>query len=129
MALRIAVDANCYVDFCRGEPAAVEVLRRAAEIYIPFIVLAELRAGFVLGTRHRDNERQLIRFLQSRRVLTLLPDEATTHVYAKLFSDLRRAGTPIPVNDLWIATLALQHDLTLATRDRHFDVVPGLSRI
>jgi len=36
---------------------------------------------------------------------------------------LRSRGTPIPENDLWIAALAIQHDLTLVTRDSHFRLV------
>jgi predicted nucleic acid-binding protein len=42
---------------------------------------------------------------------------------------MRRQGTPVPTNDLWIAALVLQHDLLLYARDRHFDVIPQLARI
>jgi tRNA(fMet)-specific endonuclease VapC len=47
----------------------------------------------------------------------------------KCLAELKRAGTPIPTNDLWIAALCRQHDLPLLSRDRHFDRVPGLRRI
>jgi predicted nucleic acid-binding protein len=46
--------------------------------------------------------------------------------YARLFVQLKRAGTPVPDNDLWIAALVLEHDLTLITRDRHFGCIPQL---
>ncbi len=129
MALRLALDANRYVDFCKGIKDAVEPLRRASEIALPFVVLAELRAGFRCGRRSPNNERMLGRFLQSPRVTVLFADEATTHFYAELFAELRHAGTPIPTNDLWVAALAVQHDLTLLTRDRHFQRLARIPRI
>ena len=124
--MRILVDSNRYQDFCEGEPQAVHVIRRAAEIMIPFIVLGELRAGFACGRRSYKNEQTLTRFLNSPRVKQLFADEDTTHQYARLFRQLRKQGTPIPTNDLWIAALALQHDLLLFTRDNHFDHLPQL---
>ena len=122
--MRILVDSNRYQDFCEGVPHAVRVIRRAAEIMIPFIVLGELRAGFACGTRSFKNEQTLTRFLNSPRVKQLFADEDTTHQYARLFKQLREQGTPIPSNDLWIAALTLQHDLLLFTRDNHFNHLP-----
>ncbi|MBI4716537.1 MAG: type II toxin-antitoxin system VapC family toxin [Planctomycetes bacterium] len=129
MALNVAIDVNRYSDFCRGEASAQRVLRTAARIAVPFVVLAELRAGFLRGARAARNEAGLITFLQSPRVSVLFPDEATMHVYASLHTELRRAGTPIPTNDLWIAALVIQHDLVLFSRDQHFDLVPRLARV
>jgi tRNA(fMet)-specific endonuclease VapC len=98
--MRIAVDTNRYVDFAKGLPEAVDRLRRADEILVPFIVLGELRAGFAGGSRSGPNEANLARFLDSSRVGVMLADEDTTHHYARLFQQLRRQGTPIPTNDL-----------------------------
>lgn len=128
MALRIAVDVNRYSDYCRNEVEATRVFQTADAIAMPFVVLAELRAGFLRGTKFRENESGVVRFLGSPRVTVLYPDEATTHVYASLHTDLHRAGTPIPINDLWIAALVMQHDLVLFSRDRHFDRIPHLAR-
>ena len=55
-----------------------------------------------------------------------MPGRETAEQYARLFVQLKRAGTPIPDNDLWIAALALEHDLMLITRDRHFQDIPQL---
>jgi predicted nucleic acid-binding protein len=129
MALKLALDGNRYTDFVQGVPDAVHVLSRADEIWLPFIVAAELRAGFRGGSRGATNEQKLVTFLQGNRVSMLLPDAATTHYYAGIYVELRRAGTPIPTNDMWIAALALQHDLVLFSRDRHFDRVPRIPRI
>ena len=115
--MRILIDSNRYRDFCEGKPEAIQVIRRAVEIFIPFIVLGELRAGFACETRSHKNEQTLARFLNSPRVKQLFADEDTTRYCANLFRQLRTQGTPIPTNDLWIAALALQHDLLLFTRD------------
>lgn len=127
--MRVLIDTNRYRDFCEGDPIAVEVFRSAYEIHIPLIVVAELRAGFAVGTRSRKNEETLRRFLHRGRVVVTVPDLDTTHHYAQLFRQLRSQGTPIPTNDIWIAALAIQNELVLFTRDEHFEHLPQLPRI
>ncbi|MBT4267592.1 MAG: type II toxin-antitoxin system VapC family toxin [Deltaproteobacteria bacterium] len=129
MAIRIAIDTNRYRDFCASNPVAVDRLQTAEQIFLPFIVLAELRAGFLCGTKTRQNESILSRFLNRQRVTVLYPTEMTTHQYAQLFFQLRRQGTPIPTNDIWIAALVVEHNLTLFSRDNHFDHLPQISRL
>lgn len=126
--MKILLDTNRYVDFCRGEATAGIVLRQAEWILLPFVVLAELRSGFRSGTQGRQNEAVLTRFITSPRVRVVFADEQTTHLYAGMFAQLRSQGTPIPTNDLWIAALAAQHDATLCSRDAHFDHLPQLPR-
>ena len=127
--MRMAVDTNRYRDFCVGLPEAVERFRVAERIFLPFVTLAELRAGFLCGTRARQNESVLVRFLNRPRVAVLYPDEDTTRHYAQLFRQLRQQGTPIPTNDIWIAALVEQHSLLLYSRDSHFDHLPQLARL
>ncbi len=127
--MKIAVDTNTYSDFCENDPEAVQGFRKAERIYLPFVVLAELRAGFAVGSRGRENERTLNLFLGRSRVSLLFADEQTTFQYARLFYQLREQGTPIPVHDIWIAALAIQHDLVLFTRDGHFNNLPQLPRL
>jgi tRNA(fMet)-specific endonuclease VapC len=83
-------------------------------------------AGFCGGTQLHRNEALLRRFLAKSTVSILLPGRETAERYARLFVQLKRAGTPVPDNDLWIAALVLEHDLTLITRDRHFGCIPQL---
>jgi len=68
----------------------------------------------------------LLPLLAESRILEL--DAETARRYAKVRDELRRQGTPIPENDVWIAALARQHELPVVTRDEHFDQVPGLGR-
>lgn len=74
------------------------------------------------------NEALLQRLLAKPTVAILLPTRETAEQYARLFVQLKRAGTPIPDNDLWIAALTLENDLVLITRDRHFNQIPQLLR-
>ena len=127
--MRMVIDTNRYRDFCVGVPEVVERFRVADRIFLPFVTLAELRAGFLCGTRSRRNESVLVRLLNRPRVTVLYPDEDTTRHYAQLFLQLRRQGTPIPTNDIWIAALTEQHNLLLYSRDSHFDAFPQLPRV
>ena len=127
--MRIALDTNAYRAFMEGQDPTVGLVRGAEQLWLPVPVLAELRFGFRKGTRGRANEAALTRFLDSPRVRVLVCDEQTSHSYADLKLQLSRQGTPIPINDVWIAALVLQHGLTLHTFDRDFDRIPQLARI
>ena len=124
--MRLAVDTNRYTDLAHGDPGVAQILETALEVHLPFVVLAELRAGFLLGSRSDGNERILLHFLRKPRVSVLYPTESTTRIYASLFRQLRHQGTPIPTNDLWIAALAVENDLTLFSRDAHFRHLPQI---
>lgn len=126
--MKLALDTNAYSAAARGEPRSVALVQAAQQIYLPFVVVAELRAGFAAGTLGRRNEALLTRFLSSSRVSVLYADEQTTHHYANVFAQLRRQGTPIPTNDIWIAAIVLQHDLALLTSDAHFSSLPQVAR-
>jgi tRNA(fMet)-specific endonuclease VapC len=129
MALEIAIDTNRYRDFMEGEADAVSVFRTAARIHVPFVVVAELRAGFAVGRRGSENEHALELFLSRERVQVQFSSMATTRHYAYLYRQLRMAGTPIPSNDIWIAALVVEHDLFLYSRDAHFDMLPQIPRV
>jgi tRNA(fMet)-specific endonuclease VapC len=101
--MKIAIDTNRYTDLCRGNAAVVHFLEQAASIFVPVVVVAELRAGFAVGNRTSENERILHQFLQKPGVQILSPDQNTTRYYASLYRQLRSQATPIPTNDLWIA--------------------------
>lgn len=126
--MKLALDTNRYTDLCRDAAEVVALVEHAEAVFLPFIVVAELRAGFAVGTRGAENERVLRRFLMKQGVSVLFADDQTTHHYATVFRQLRRQGTPIPTNDLWISALVLQHDLVLCARDRHFDHLPQISQ-
>ena len=127
--MRLALDTNRYVDLCKGIVETVALLEEAEVIMLPFVVLGELRAGFAHGRRQAENERILRRFLLKDGVHVLFANDQTTHHYASVFRQLRKQGTPIPTNDMWLAALVLQHDLVLHARDQHFDHLPQVVRV
>ena len=127
--MRVALDTNRYVDLCKGLTETLALLEEAEAILLPFVVLGELRAGFAYGRRTAENERTLRGFLLKDGVRVLFADDHTTHQYAAVFRQLRKQGTPIPTNDMWLAALVLQHNLALHARDRHFDHLPQLVRV
>ena len=127
--MRLALDTNRYTDLCRGDGPVVERIEAAVEVWLPFIVLGWLRAGFAVGSQGPRNEAILRRFLLKPGVDVLYADEQTTHHYANVYRQLRKQGTPIPTNDMWIAALVLQHSLMLYDCDAHFDALPQLTRV
>ncbi len=126
--MRVALDTNRIIDLFRGDGELARQLSTAEEVWVPLFVLGEIRAGFRGGTQQRRNESLLTMLLAKPTVDVLLPSRETAEHYARIFVQLKQAGTPIPDNDLWIAALVLEHDLILITRDRHFERIPQLSR-
>jgi tRNA(fMet)-specific endonuclease VapC len=127
LALRsLLLDTNAYTAFKRGEPEAIEILQHAPSISFDSIVFGELFSGFASGTREAQNRRELEEFCSSRRVRRLLVDNRTAEHYARISTDLRRRGRPIPTNDMWIAASTLLHDLALFTYDPHFQYIDDL---
>lgn len=110
-----------------GEPALEPILRKAAQVAIPVIVLGEYRYGIAQSRERNRYEQWLSESLRKFRILDV--DERTTISYAAVRMELKKAGTPIPSNDVWIAALCRQHSLPIVSRDRHFDAVPGLRRV
>ena len=127
--MRMALDTNRYTDLARGDGFIVSVASTADEIWLPFVVLGELRAGFAAGSQEARNEAVLRRFLLKPGVGILYAGEQTTHHYANVYRQLRKQGTPIPTNDMWIAALVLEHSLVLCARDAHFDALAQITRV
>lgn len=124
--MRVALDTNRITDLFQGDRTLAEVLETCEEVWIPLVVLAEIKAGFHGGSQQHRNELLLRKLLSKPTVGLLLPTRDTAEHYARLFVQLKRAGAPVPDNDLWIAALVLEHDLLLITRDRHFQRIPQL---
>jgi tRNA(fMet)-specific endonuclease VapC len=126
MSSRLAVDTNAVVDYLRSARIAPVILDDPSlKIVVPLVTLGELYAGIYKARRQEENLAALESLLLTWTVL--LPDEETAVVYGRLRAeDDRRTGSepkPNRMNDIWIAALCIQHDLTLLTNDA------GLRRI
>ena len=122
----ILIDSSAYIKFMRGDADAKLVLDAAASPAMNTIILGELLSGAAASARVQQNRNDLARFLASSAVNIYPIDPDTAEQYAKLFAQLRAAGTPLPTNDIWIAATALQHGLAVFTFDAHFSSIGGL---
>jgi tRNA(fMet)-specific endonuclease VapC len=123
----VILDTNGLSALVEGDPRIEPILRRAAQIAIPVIVLGEYRYGISYSRKRQSYEQWLAEYLSDFRILGI--EEPTTVHYCAVRTELKKAGTPIPSNDVWIAALCRQHALPLLSRDHHFDQVPGIERV
>lgn len=121
------LDTNALSAVADNEAAAVRLFSQAATIELPVIVLGEYRFGIVHSRRRSEYEKWLGELIAATRVLPV--DDETTGHYARIRAELKKAGRPIPSNDIWIAALSRQHRLPLMSRDRHFDDILSFKRI
>lgn len=120
------LDTNALSAFIDGDPAVGAVLRQASRAALPVIVLGEFGYG-ITESRHRaEYQKWLDRHLPLFEILAVTDDTAVA--YAAVRASLKRRGRPIPANDAWIASLAVQHQLPILSRDEHFDSVEGVVR-
>ena len=125
----LLIDTNIYSSAMRGDKTVIAVLQQADEIGICSISIGELLSGFKAGGQERKNREELEAFLDAPRVTSYQIDENTADFYAEILNTLRKAGTPIATNDIWIASVAFQHGLRLFTKDHHFNAITGLLRV
>ena len=123
---RILIDTNIYSNAMRGNSTVTNVLQRVSHIGITAISVGELLSGFSAGKREKENWEDLGVFLDSPRVHIYSIDEDTAEYYSAVLNQLKKQGTPIPTNDIWIGAAAFQHGLQLFTLDKHFSFIKGL---
>ena len=121
------LDTNAISAMAEGDTDLERILPDVPSQFIPVICLGEYRAGAIRSRARGELEKWLRELEESRRVL--LVERETAKFYADIVADLRSRGCMIPMNDVWIAALALQHDLPVLSRDEHFDQVKRLRRI
>lgn len=123
---KLLIDTNIYTLAMKGNQDVITELQLASEIGISSVSIGELISGFKGGSKEKKNREELHEFLDAPRTVVYSIDADTSEFYAEVVNSLRKIGRPIPTNDIWIASTALQHGLKLFTRDTHFSFVPGL---
>jgi len=123
---RVVLDTSAFSHLLAGHAEVVDWIARAEVVHMPTIVLGELEGGFRLGTRYAPNARTLDAFLEEPFVTVAPVTVEVARRYGEIFAALRRNGTPIPANDIWIGATTLEVGGHLLTFDRDFAVVPGL---
>jgi len=123
---RLVLDTSAYSHFRHGDEAALDWVAAAEVVLVPVTVLGELEAGFELGSRARQNRVLLGEFLEEPFVSILEITPSVARHYGRVFAQLRRSGTPIPVNDIWIAAATLDSGGHLLTFDADYRAVGSL---
>ena len=115
---RFLLDTNIVIAIFSNDNLVMEPLEMVEEVFVPIIVLGELYYGAKKSNKVERNVTRIIEFAQSCSVL--ICDTETSRQYGDIKNLLRAKGRPIPENDIWIAAIAKQHELTLVSRDDHF---------
>ncbi len=123
---KILLDTNAYASLLAGDEAVLEALSTADLVFMSVMVIGELLTGFRGGNREQANRDNLDAFLRRSPVRTLAVSRATAEVFAVVKHQLKRAGSPIPLNDVWIAAQTIESGAWLVTYDGHFKAVAGL---
>ena len=124
--MSFTLDTSAYSAFNRGDKRLRKWFHADNDIIVPIVVVGELRAGFAAGSKRKENEDLLQRFLDSPNVIVATITDTTTRMYAEIYLRLRQKGKPIGTNDMWIAAIALEQDNVLLTLDNGFSDITDL---
>ncbi|MCK5485989.1 MAG: type II toxin-antitoxin system VapC family toxin [Desulfobacterales bacterium] len=125
---KILLDTNCYTAYLAGDERVLSALAEAELVYMSIFVLGELFVGFRGGSKMQQNRDYLKRFLAKSTVIILEATMETAEIFGDLKDKLKKSGTPLPINDVWIAAHALETGCALITYDAHFQHIVGLRR-
>jgi tRNA(fMet)-specific endonuclease VapC len=122
----VLIDTNIAIALMRRDAAVLKALPSTIETFVSVVTIGELYFGAFKSVRQMENLEVLQDF--QNQFETILVTEDTARIYGTIKGQLRGKGRPIPENDIWIAAVAKENDLILASRDAHFDFVEGLQR-
>lgn len=123
---KILLDTNAYSSFMNGDVAVLSALGSAETVYLSVFVLGELYAGFVGGKKEIENRQILNQFKLKSTVKILHATDETAEIFAEVKHHLKKNGTPIPINDIWIAAHSMETGAVLISYDSHFKNIAGL---
>jgi tRNA(fMet)-specific endonuclease VapC len=122
----ILLDTNAYARLIAGEEQILNIISAADRVFMSIFVLGELYSGFRGGNRMQENNEILFRFLHKTSVETIDGTAETAEIFGELKDSLRKAGTPIPINDIWIAAHAIEFGAVIVSYDKHFSKIPQI---
>ncbi len=123
---KVLLDTNAYASFLHGDDKVLEILAKAQIVFMSVFVLGELYAGFRGGAKQKQNKLMLEEFLQKPSVSALDATRETSEIFGQIKYSLKKTGTPMPINDVWIASHVFETGSLLISYDSHFLNVPGL---
>ena len=127
MSGRYLLDTNIIIALFAEDASVKRHISTAEEIFIPATVIGELFFGAFNSAHREQNISRIDEFARFNVVLTC--GTGTGKQYGRIKNLQKLKGLPIPENDIWIAAIALEHDLTLVTRDEHFSNIDELRKV
>ena len=122
---KIFLDSNIVIEIFSGNKMLADKINELPGFYISSIVLGELHVGINRVVNKSKHLNKLSSFLGLCSVLDV--DSATAQFFGEITAALFKKGKPIPSNDVWIAATVRQHNLTLISRDKHFQEVENIN--
>ena len=123
---KIILDTNAYTRLLAGDEDVLDIVASTEITFMSIFVLGELFAGFIGGSKERENRDVLNRFLLKPSVKILNATSETAEVFGSIKNSLKMAGTPLPINDVWVAAHGVETGSVIITYDTHFKQVSGL---
>jgi len=119
----VLFDTNAFSRLMQGDHCAICTANEASRILLCSVVLGELESGFLSGSRYERNCEDLAEFCRDPKVERIYSTQKTVQNYGKLMASLRKAGTKIPTNDVWIGAFALEYEAMLFSYDHHMGMM------
>ena len=116
----VALDTNAISAYFGGDKAVAFAIRNASSVLMFPFVVGELEAGFRGGNRYEANKKVLKSFLSEPNVRIIQMTLRTSELFGELKDSLRKAGTMIPIDDVWIGAMAKEHLAQVISFDHHF---------
>ena len=121
---KVSLDTNAYSALITGNITVLDALGEPNEVYLSIFVIGELYYGFTNGSRGKKNRKTLDQFLKKPTVKIIHTTMETAEIYGRLKTNLKKRDSPVPINDLWIASHAIETGSFLLTFDAHFKTIP-----
>lgn len=123
---KVLLDTNAYSSLLSGDEKILHEIENSDIVYLSVFVIGELLSGFKGGSKEQENKNLLNRFLEKPPVEIINATTETSEFFAHIKNQLKKKGTPIPINDVWIAAHVFESGSTLVTYDKHFRKIPGI---
>lgn len=120
------LDTNAYSAFKRNDKRFVDLIEKCELLIISPILVAELYSGFLAGNRTRENIEEFNLFLQLPKCIQITINSEIAKNYSEIYFNLRRKGTPIPTNDIWLAAICLTYKYPILSIDKHFKNIENI---
>jgi len=119
----VLADTSIWIEFFKSASAAgkkLETLIIKNSVWTCGIILYEL----LQGVRSDSEKRQISEALSDLKYIEM--SKPLWKKSADISASLKKKGLTLPLSDIFIASIAIEHDLSVFTLDKHFEQIPGV---